>query len=243
MLRGEHYGTAVDVFSFAIVMSEVLALEERFTELKDGNGRVNWDVVLDMMKKRDLRPRLPGRSACCGVRLLCFDVLAGVGVLLTKWISTAPRIPDELERSMRALIEECWAPDPEARPNCNAIAFRLGAMLKEEKESAASFSVDTQATDSALLLGRSIVELLWEIDGTGDVDEEYASGLVCESLTASAPGDPILDAYLHNVRGPKCLQKLSEVMFFRETRAVAFVPEPFVDKNIHLSPDKTNVSS
>ena len=187
-------------------MSEVLTLEERFSELKDANGRVNWDVVLDMMKRRDLRPRLP----------------------------------DELDSSMRALVEECWHPDPEARPNCHAIAFRLSAILKDEAAGKTFGAANMHAEDKAKLLGRSIVELLWEIDTTKCMDEQHALTLGHEDLVASA-SDPILNAYLRNARGPECLQKLSTVMFFRDNNAVSFVPEPFLDKDIHVSPDTTEV--
>ena len=61
-LEGKHYGTAADVFSFAIVMSELATLRVPYVDyLQDGDGNwiASWDQVVEMTKRTGLRPTLP----------------------------------------------------------------------------------------------------------------------------------------------------------------------------------------
>ena len=39
VLKGQHYGTAADVFSFAVVMSEVLTQRPAYSESSSKNGQ------------------------------------------------------------------------------------------------------------------------------------------------------------------------------------------------------------
>ena len=61
-LEGKHYGPSADVFSFAIVMSELASLRQPYSDhLKDENGKwmSSWESIVEMTKKISLRPTLP----------------------------------------------------------------------------------------------------------------------------------------------------------------------------------------
>ena len=53
------YGPAVDVFSFAIVMSELATLNERYTELRKNGGSESWQSIQARVAEGKLRPLLP----------------------------------------------------------------------------------------------------------------------------------------------------------------------------------------
>ena len=56
VLRGEHYGTAADVFSFGIVMSELLTLRAPYSDFmksKDGKQLLSWEQVTAMTHKSE----------------------------------------------------------------------------------------------------------------------------------------------------------------------------------------------
>ena len=72
-LEGKHYGTGADVFSFAIVMSELASLSAPYAEhLVDGDGKwiSSWDQIVELTKKDSLRPtRESVRGAVRGRRI------------------------------------------------------------------------------------------------------------------------------------------------------------------------------
>ena len=62
VLEGKHYGTGADVFSFAIVMSELATLRPPYWDrLKDdeGNRISSWETIVQMTKQAGWRPSLP----------------------------------------------------------------------------------------------------------------------------------------------------------------------------------------
>ena len=45
---GEHYGTPADVFSFAIVMSEVVTLQAPYADMMKGEGKASMGQIVKM---------------------------------------------------------------------------------------------------------------------------------------------------------------------------------------------------
>ena len=61
VLRGEHYGTPADVFSFAIVMSELVSLRSPYADmLRNDQGKpvATWEQLTEMTKTSGLRVRV-----------------------------------------------------------------------------------------------------------------------------------------------------------------------------------------
>ena len=67
VLKGQHYSTPADVFSFAIVMSEVLSLQPPYTDMMAGEGGASLPQIVEMTKPpTNLRPTV---RLCCERRL------------------------------------------------------------------------------------------------------------------------------------------------------------------------------
>ena len=57
VLKGQHYGTPADVFSFAIVMSEVVTLSPPYADMITGENRVSLSQIAEMTKPpTNIRP-------------------------------------------------------------------------------------------------------------------------------------------------------------------------------------------
>ena len=82
VLRGEQYGTAADVFSFSIVMCEMLTLREPYSEVRKNNGS---EIILS---------------------------LAQISAMTSKAGGPRPLIPSDMDTSIHNLIKECWDDDP-----------------------------------------------------------------------------------------------------------------------------------
>ena len=60
VLRSEHYGTPADVFSFAIVMSEVVTHQPPYSDMMSGPGAASLGQIVEMTKPpSSIRPTLP----------------------------------------------------------------------------------------------------------------------------------------------------------------------------------------
>ena len=133
VLRGEHYGTEADVFSFGIVMCELLTLRAPYSDMlksEDGTVVMSWDQVakLSAQKEDSLRPTLP----------------------------------DLMQADVRRLIRDCWASDAALRPCFSVILLRLGHIIHAEnmRSKSSSSREAKRAREFTLQLSRRVVNLL-----------------------------------------------------------------------------------
>ena len=101
VLRGEHYSTSADVFSFAIVMCELLTLRRPYADIMkndQGEAILTWAQVTAMTQKKK-----------GGLR---------------------PSLPDEMDEDMVRLIRECWSSNATLRPSFSVIIVRLGVIAR-----------------------------------------------------------------------------------------------------------------
>ena len=101
VLRGEHYDTSADVFSFAIVMCELLTLRAPYSDLmkdEEGESLLTWPQITAMTQKKDggLRPSLPG----------------------------------EMDGEMVELVRKSWSGDAALRPSFSVIVVRLEGIAR-----------------------------------------------------------------------------------------------------------------
>ena len=96
VLRGEHYDTSADVFSFSIVMCELMTLRAPYSNLMkndEGESLLTWSQITAMTQKKK-----------GGLR---------------------PSLPDEMDDEMVRLVRESWSDDAALRPSFSVIVLRL----------------------------------------------------------------------------------------------------------------------
>ena len=137
VLRGEHYNTSADIFSFAIVMCELLTLRAPYSDLMkndEGESILTLSQIMAMTQKKE-----------GGLR---------------------PSLPDEMDESMVRLVRESWASDAALRPSFAVIAARLGAIARQENRSMKSKKLsilgkeDFTDDEDVLALCRGLHDLL-----------------------------------------------------------------------------------
>lgn len=104
MLAGLTYGTAADVFSFGVVVWEMLTL------------RQPW------------RDETEGRAA---LYVIMSEVIGGGRLALPRAEDVSPPFPEAAD--VIALAEACWRHDPASRPSMAAVASRLRAIIERVK--------------------------------------------------------------------------------------------------------------
>ena len=139
ILRGEHYDTSADVFSFAIVMCELLTMRAPYSDMrKNGKGEtiLTWPQITAMSEKKE-----------GGLR---------------------PSLPEDMDEALVTLIRESWASNASLRPSFSVIVARLTRLARSEDTSSRTKSrKKTDGAESILLdedkareLCRSLHELL-----------------------------------------------------------------------------------
>ena len=106
ILRGEHYDTSADVFSFSIVMCELMTLRAPYSNLMkndEGESLLTWSQITAMTQKKK-----------GGLR---------------------PSLPDEMDDEMVRLVRESWSDDAALRPSFSVIVLRLEGIKRRGRSS------------------------------------------------------------------------------------------------------------
>ena len=205
VLKGEHYGTPADVFSFAIVMSEILALRAPYSDImrgggKDGDGQpMSWDQVVALTHKQDVTLR--------------------------------PTLPDDMDNETRALVQSCWQADPALRPSFSVILVRLDGLHRVLEREGSSRSINRDKDVEAMrLLFRSVNDLIWLFRGSA-LDTDQALALIDAGVQISA-ADETLRKILAKTKGLDGIKSLGWLMFGGFEDGAEIIPEPLLDEDI-----------
>ena len=131
VLRGEHYGTTADVFSFSVVMYELLAMRKPYEDImRDETGHVtmSWDQVAALTSKKE-----------GGLR---------------------PSLPEGMDEVASNLITRCWSSEPDLRPSFPVIIAHLDACLLKHGQKRA-LSSKRRLERAARSTFRSFHDLMW----------------------------------------------------------------------------------
>ena len=208
ILKGEHYGTPADVFSFAIVMCELLTLQPPYSDLRKGGGDKNegkplsWEQVVALTHKEDVMLR--------------------------------PTLPDDMEAETADLVRMCWEHDPAERPSCTVILARLERIARG-REQGKKFKIESTTRDLRANL-RSIHDLLWLFQSPS-LDDGFVLSLVDAGITATST-DKTLNEILRAEKGLDCIKTLGWMMFGGFEDGAEIIPEPLLDADIMCDAEK-----
>ena len=163
VLRGEHYNTSADVFSFAIVMCELLTLRAPYSDMmKDEEGKsiLTWAQITPMTQKKE-----------DGLR---------------------PSLPDDMDDEMGRLVRESWSSDAELRPSFSVIVVRLEGIARRAtkslqfKNALSTTSTRNSADGKALSLCHDVHELLYHYN-SAEWSDKKALTVIIEVSSLSLP--------------------------------------------------------
>ena len=148
VIRGEHYGRPADVFSFGIVMCELLTLRAPYSDImKDENGKqlLSWQQVVAMTHKDGVNLR--------------------------------PTLPEDMDSNTKQLITSCWSNDPARRPTFSVIIFRLNRLAPKSRSEIFTDAMAKGEADLAVFL-RTIHDALWLFNSTDAKTDMLVRSLV-----------------------------------------------------------------
>ena len=151
VLRGEHYGTSADVFSFAIVMCELVTLRAPYSDImksEDGEILLTWDQVKAMTQSRD-----------GGLR---------------------PSLPEDMDQGIVSLIREGWSSKATSRPSFSVIVMRLAGVMRRGQSTNSLMRIRSKKNadrDGILLLCRALHGILSNYNAA-DWNERRALAIV-----------------------------------------------------------------
>ena len=220
ILGAKHYGTAADIFSFAVVMSEVVTLRRPYSDMQRDQTDmiiVPWSKIVQMTIDEGLRPTLP------------------------------QEIDPEMKALIEDCWEENPALRPSATVVTNRlrkILVKIGAGDTGEFKQVLSGlrDLDSSAklermekivdTDEAVQLCTSLSALLFKAGQADELDSKIASKIISPSATASST-DTIVDALLRELEGTPAMIEVGRMIYSGLSgREATIEPEPLLKGDI-----------
>ena len=210
MLKGEHYGTPADVFSFGIVVCELLTLRAPYSDIiqggveKEGGEPMTWDQIVALTHKE--------------------------GVLLR------PTLGDDINHETATFVRSCWANDPAVRPSfpvillhLDEIAQRAVAQREWDKE-AGELRIQHRRRKAMRAFLRSFHDLLW-LFRSSEWNEEASLAVVDADIAVTAT-DVTLREILSADKGCNAIKDLGWLMFGGFEDGAEIIAEPLLDEHI-----------
>ena len=166
-----------------------------------------------------------------GKQLMSWDQV--VAMTHKKDVCLRPTIPEDMDRSIAALIRRCWGDDPELRPSFRVIMARLQSAARKYDERRGTGGLRTivqQEVEGFSALCRGVHDLLW-LFRPSDWDEETAAALLGSDFAATA-NDETIRTILSTEKGPNSIKALGWIMFGGLEDGAEILPEPLLEENI-----------
>ena len=189
VLRGEHYGTGADVFSFGVVMNELLSLSppyEMMLKDKDGNTLMTWEQIVELSKSSGLRPRIPD--------FISPDMASLIRQCFAEEAAERPSFSVILF-SLKSIFQ-----DEVEKRGITRVSLGAGSSASNLSGGGSKRKALKAGED----LGRTVHGLLWNFRRK-DWSKKQASALIERGATVTAKDDT-LRAILEGEKGPSALQ-------------------------------------
>ena len=145
-----------------------------------------------------------------------------------------PTLSDALDAEFKALICDCWNPEPALRPSFSVVRIRLEGIVTNVTDSGRQvFRKDM--ISGARATCRALNELLWDYT-PGQWDDERAASLIDKDAIVTAR-DPTLQQILRSELGPSSAKAMGRIMFGGFEDGTEIRPEPVLDTDIVISQD------
>ncbi len=219
VLKGEHYGPPADVFSFSIVMCELITLRFAYDSyLRDESGSriATWDQVVEMSKAGGLRPELNDDVPPSLSKLIrnCWNPdperRPTFSVILTRLANVVSRVSSfsrKGERAARAAatrLSESVVMSPNQKRGL--VEREMRAVTKEFFDLIQNFKLG-----------------IWKAN--------VAAGIINKSAKADAT-DAVISAVLMGRKGPECARSIGQIIFGSLNSGWEVVPEPLIRDHI-----------
>ena len=222
MLKGLHYGTPADVFSFAIVMSEVVALQPPYADMMTGDDAVSMGKIVEMTKSpTSIRPTLPD------------EIDDGLAALINDSWNAEPSLRPSFEviaMRLRMVAKAVASSHSVEKDELEGLLRANKTGLKRDEEG--------EKREAVVALCQSIHEALWHAK-PGLWDERAAVALVRDD-TAITASDPILNDIVKAARGSKAIRSCGQLMIGNMEDGSEVIPFPLMKDDVVIDLEKGN---
>ena len=230
------------MFSFAIVMSEVVTLRPPYADMLSEEGGASLPQIVEMTKPpTNVRPTVSNVVSVLQVQRTRLTVSS-------LFPSIVMKLPEEINEEMESLVLACWHVEPSLRPSFEVIVMRLQMMLRESSVDqqilksqgylASSPSIRKKSSseeialqkEKAILLCKQIHGAFWR-SSPGLWDKGAVQGIVRPDATVTAT-DSVLNEILKSERGCEAIRSCGKLMYGDVEDGSEVIPDPLLTKDI-----------